>query len=97
MHTVSALPAPIFIICCERSGSSLLRYIIDTHPDIASPAELNLGEVCRSLYYLFKGTIGEVSRLSDTEKNNLVIAEVRRIVSGIMGDYITAKQKIYLV
>ena len=93
MPNISSSSAPIFILSCDRSGSSLLRYIIDTHPDIASPAELNLGEVCQNLYYLVKGTMGEVSNLSDTEKEDLVIAEVRQIVSGIMTNYVTAKKK----
>jgi len=32
---------PIFIGCMPRSGSSLLRVILDTHPDVASEAEIN--------------------------------------------------------
>lgn len=93
MDINSATSAPIFILCCDRSGSSLLRYIVDTHPDIASPAELNLGEVCQNLYYLLKGTLGEVSKVNDLEKKNLLISEVRQIVSGIMTNYISAKNK----
>ncbi|NEP13161.1 MAG: hypothetical protein F6K14_23730 [Symploca sp. SIO2C1] len=86
-------PAPIFILCCNRSGSSLLRYIIDTHPDIASPAELHLGEICKKLYYLVSCTLGEVSSLSETEKHNFVLKEVRKMVAGIMDNYVAAKHK----
>jgi hypothetical protein len=32
----------VFIVSPARSGSTLLRYILDTHPEIVSPAELNL-------------------------------------------------------
>jgi hypothetical protein len=33
---------PIFIVTPARSGSTLLRYLLDSHPDIVSPPELNL-------------------------------------------------------
>jgi hypothetical protein len=32
----------IFVVSLARSGSTLLRYLLDTHPEIASPPELNL-------------------------------------------------------
>lgn len=85
---------PIFILCCDRSGSSLLRYIIDTHPEIASPAELNLGELCKCLYYAVGGTTGEVFNIADrTEKKSLIEDKVREIISGLMDSYVIAKNK----
>ncbi len=86
-------PAPIFILCCDRSGSSLLRYIIDTHPAIAGPAELNLGQVCRSLYYLVTGTLGETIYAESSEKDKQVIARVRQLVLELMEEYVAAKGK----
>lgn len=86
-------PAPIFILCCDRSGSSLLRYIVDTHPDIASPAELNLGQVCQSLYGLVNGTLGETVYAEKSEKDQQVIGRVRQLLSEIMEDYVSAKGK----
>jgi hypothetical protein len=32
-------PVPVFLIGCQRSGTSLLRRIVDTHPRFASPPE----------------------------------------------------------
>src|SRR3974390_3422261 len=32
----------IFVVTLARSGSTLLRYLLDAHPEIASPPELNL-------------------------------------------------------
>src|SRR5215472_1871156 len=32
----------VFVVSPARSGSTLLRYLLDAHPDIVSPAELNL-------------------------------------------------------
>jgi hypothetical protein len=49
---------PIFILSCYRSGSTLLRYIFDTHPDVYSPPELGLGETAFRLAHLDSGLIG---------------------------------------
>src|SRR2546427_8011842 len=35
---------PIFLICTARSGSTLLRRLLDAHPLLACPPETNLGE-----------------------------------------------------
>lgn len=32
----------VFVVSLARSGSTLLRYLLDAHPDIVSPPELNL-------------------------------------------------------
>ena len=50
--------APIFIVSCARSGSTLLRYILDTHPAIYAPPELNLGRVAASLLLMEGGLHG---------------------------------------
>jgi protein-tyrosine sulfotransferase len=33
---------PVFVLCCGRSGSTLLRFLLDTHPDLACPPETRL-------------------------------------------------------
>jgi protein-tyrosine sulfotransferase len=43
------VPAPVLILCNARSGSTLLRYVLDTHPDISAPAETPLGSLCSAL------------------------------------------------
>jgi protein-tyrosine sulfotransferase len=85
---------PIFILSAERSGSTLLRYIIDTHPEICSPAEIYLGQLCQDLYWVTYYTAGAVANVSsETEKELMVLGEVRRIVSGVMDKYAQAKNK----
>jgi LPS sulfotransferase NodH len=85
---------PIFILSAERSGSTLLRYIVDTHPEICSPAEIYLGQLCQDLYWVIYFTAGAVSNTaSETEKELMVLGEVRRIVSGVMDGYARAKNK----
>ncbi|HSG64402.1 MAG TPA: sulfotransferase [Gammaproteobacteria bacterium] len=48
--------APIFVICCARSGSTLLRYVLDTHPSITAPPELHLLLAARQLLWIFEHT-----------------------------------------
>lgn len=40
---------PVFVLCTGRSGSTLLRLILDTHPDLACPPETNLPALCSQL------------------------------------------------
>ena len=85
---------PVFVLSCERSGSTLLRYIIDTHPQVCSPAHLHLGQLCRSLYTSIFYSIGQTMEVTDeTMRERLVAGETRRIVDELMGRYATAKGK----
>jgi hypothetical protein len=50
--------APIFILSCYRTGSTLMRYIFDTHPDVYSPPEVCLGDTAAQLAQLEAGLSG---------------------------------------
>ena len=41
---------PIFILTCARTGSTLLRRIIDAHPAVYAPAETNIAQVFQTVY-----------------------------------------------
>lgn len=41
---------PIFVLTSARSGSTLLRRIIDAHPAVYSPAETNIAQVFHTVY-----------------------------------------------
>jgi protein-tyrosine sulfotransferase len=84
----------IFIISTYRSGSTLLRYIIDTHPDISSPGELNLSHLCFRLSHTIDSTIGQSSgAINKAVRDQIVRAKVRQIISDIMESYIIARGK----
>jgi hypothetical protein len=70
---------PIFILCTARSGSTLLRYILDTHPAVFAPAEMHLGRLCDVLQRAFLGVGGP--NAPD------VPADIRRHVDAIMDDH----------
>lgn len=85
---------PIFILSCERSGSTLLRFIIDTHPQACSPAHLHLGQLCSSLRQSVYYSVGQTAEVEDeAARERLVAAEVRRVVDALMGKYASAKGK----
>ena len=50
---------PIFILSCERSGSTLLRFLLDTHPEVIAPGELGLGDLCQRLVLVKSRTEGQ--------------------------------------
>jgi hypothetical protein len=44
-----ACDRPIFMLCTGRSGSTLLRFLLDAHPDLACPPETRLPWLCTQL------------------------------------------------
>ena len=40
---------PVFVLCNGRSGSTLLRFLLDAHPELACPPETNLPVLCGQL------------------------------------------------
>jgi hypothetical protein len=41
--------SPVIILTASRSGSTLLRFILDSHPDLACPPETGVGSACGQL------------------------------------------------
>jgi len=83
----------IFILSTPRSGSSLLRYILDTHPRLCCPGELNLGLVCEHLYRAAFYTIGQVGGSDLIDQMARADVEVQRVVNGLMTSYAKLKGK----
>lgn len=85
---------PAFILSCERSGSTLLRYIVDTHPEICCPGQLYLGQLCRDLHTTIRYSLGQTfAAASEEERAKLIAAETRRVVDELMDRYAAAKGK----
>lgn len=40
---------PVFVLCAARTGSTLLRFVLDAHPDLACPPETEVPELCKQL------------------------------------------------
>ena len=84
---------PIFILSCSSSGSTLLRNILDTHPDICSPSELHLGRLCHDLRYVLRHLSIEQFKNTPKKTGKKIDIEVRQIVSKMMSDYTRRKGK----
>jgi hypothetical protein len=41
--------SPVFVLTASRSGSTLLRFILDSHPDLACPPETGIASTCAKL------------------------------------------------
>jgi hypothetical protein len=40
---------PVFVLCAARTGSTLLRFLLDAHPELACPPETDVPELCKHL------------------------------------------------
>lgn len=84
---------PVFILSCERSGSTLLRYILDTHPEIACPGEIALGQLVQALRPTLFRTVAQTAAVSEEERTERARGETRRIIGEILGSYAAARGK----
>jgi putative sterol carrier protein len=85
---------PSFILSHIRTGSTLLRYIIDTHPELCSPGELYMARLCSLLIQTADMTFGEASGVADAaERERLVHGKVRQMMDDLMGGYARSKGK----
>lgn len=69
----------LFILSCHRSGSTLLRFILDTHPQIYCPPEIFLGTAAFYLSNFLSGLEG--SRANDGQS-----VPVLDWIRGILGE-----------
>lgn len=51
-------PGGIFVITAARSGSTLLRYLLDSHPAVACPTESPVGQLCKFMHVVWAETVG---------------------------------------
>jgi protein-tyrosine sulfotransferase len=91
-------PDPVFILTASRSGSTLLRFILDTHPDFACPPETMITAACVALLRSWDilENAGSGRQRLVTEPPALpaeAIATVRDTVDRIYGRYLARRGK----
>jgi hypothetical protein len=102
---LEALPAdvgglfgdPVFVLCHGRSGSTLLRFLLDAHPELACPPETNLPGLCVQLaavWSLIEGAPLAAKRGDEPpEIPEAAIAGVRETMDRMVGSYLSRRGK----
>lgn len=93
----SAVRDPVFVICHARSGSTLLRFLLDTHPELACPPETNLPALCAQLatvWSLIEGAPLSANRGDEPpEIPDAAIRGIRDTMDVMIGSYLDRRKK----
>jgi len=88
---------PVFVLCMGRTGSTLLRFLLDAHPDLACPPETNVPALCGQLanvWALIEGAPLSANRGDEPpEIPEAVIAGVRETMDRMVGSYLRRRGK----
>lgn len=97
--TVNGAPGldPVFVLCTARSGSTLLRLMLDTHPDLACPPETNMPALCSQLAVVWSLIEGAPLSLQRGDAPPVIpdaaIAGVRETMDRMTGPYLGRRGK----
>jgi sulfotransferase family protein len=87
---------PVFVLCAGRSGSTLLRFLLDAHPELACPPETELPALCTqlaSVWSLFSAAAGPAPRGGATAMPEAVIDGMRHVMDLMIGPYLAQRGK----
>lgn len=88
---------PVFVLCSGRSGSTLLRFVLDTHPDLACPPETSLPALCAQLatvWSLIEGAPLSGERGDEPpDIPDTAIKGIRRTMDEMIGSYLARRGK----
>lgn len=79
--------SPVFVLCCARSGSTLLRCILNSHPDYCCPPELHLAFLSQQLYRTYYITLKENDIRNETQSHELACKNTFRDIDRMMTTY----------
>jgi hypothetical protein len=83
----------VFVLSLPRSGSTLLRLLLDTHPAIACPGEMQLGRLCDALQHTLLYSLGQTVVGGDEGRGRWVARETQALIEGLLSRYLAAKGK----
>ncbi|HEV8064353.1 MAG TPA: sulfotransferase [Acidimicrobiales bacterium] len=73
---------PLFVLSAARSGSTLLRVLLDSHSELACPQELNLSDACWRLCFAWNAL--ELSQTTETALRSLARIQSRQVYESLM-------------
>jgi len=84
------LDEPVIVLTGARSGSTLLRMVLDAHPDLACPPETNIPRLCTEFSKLIEklDPADEAGSVSD-----LAMKQVKSLTDLIYAGYLTRRGK----
>jgi hypothetical protein len=88
---------PVFVLCAARSGSTLLRFLLDAHPELACPPETNVPALCGQLatvWSLIEGAPLSPNRGDEPpDIPDAAITGVRETMDRMAGSYLARRGK----
>lgn len=84
---------PIFVLSFVRAGSTLLRYLLDGHPEICCPGELRLGSLCELWFAAIEATLGQVAGADVDTQRSLQVLHTRCVIDDLLQNYCVTKGK----
>lgn len=83
------------MVCAGRSGSTLLRFLLDAHPDLACPPETRLPAMCTQLATVWQQLAGAPAPKDRDQPPVLLpaVAGIRQTVNLMIGPYLARRGK----
>jgi hypothetical protein len=92
-----AVTDPVFVLCSGRSGSTLLRFLMDGHPEMACPPEMNVPNLCAHLATVWSLVAGApLAAERGTEPPvipDAAVRGVRQTLDLMLGSYLARRGK----
>jgi hypothetical protein len=89
--------SPVFVLTASRSGSTLLRFILDSHPRLACPPETNIAAACAQMclaWDTLEKADSETRPLTDpVVPDPEALAAVREYAARVYGRYLARRGK----
>jgi protein-tyrosine sulfotransferase len=86
--------SPVFVLSPARSGSTLLRFILDSHPELACPPETDFSLACKYLANTWRVLEDARADVSDSPPNSEhVLAAIRNAIDSAFGRYLQSTGK----
>lgn len=82
--------SPVFVLGASRSGSTLMRFILDSHPDLACPPETDVTSACSRLIHSWN-ILGDAT--TGEHDSPPALAAIRETVDDIYGRYLRRRGK----
>lgn len=82
---------PVFVLCMARSGSTLLRYSLDTHPQICAPPEMHIAATMFYLQSTYQSTLRFPEHSDSQQQQHFLRQRTKQSIDQILDDVYALK------